>query len=152
MTSTEQQTTKAASALDKDLKPSHVTDAYWLCAECNAGHYPKHTEWGGKWLIFVTVAQTDDIWAKIRTAIKDGRLGSTAKVATAKPNPNASNLQNKVICVFTYDWRDEEDVRRIRQALYELGITSAIPYKADEDTYSGRYANRGNKRISKYYE
>jgi hypothetical protein len=27
-----------------------------------------------------------------------------------------------------------------------------IPYKADEDTYEGRYANRGNKRISKYYE
>jgi len=26
-----------------------------------------------------------------------------------------------------------------------------IPYKADEDTFSGKYVQTGHKRISKYY-
>ena len=74
-----------------------------------------------------------------------------SKVATAKDNPNAANSNTKVICVYTYDWTDEEDVMRIRQELRQLGITRKIPYKADEDTESGKYANQGTKRISKYY-
>lgn len=73
-------------------------------------------------------------------------------MSTARPNPNATDSSTKVICVYTYDWTDQEDVMRIRQQLRDLGVTSKIPYKADEDTYAGRYRNRGNKRISKYYE
>jgi hypothetical protein len=48
--------------------------------------------------------------------------------------------------------RDRQDVMRIRKVLRELGINSKIPYKADKDTYAGKYAKRGNQRISKYYE
>jgi hypothetical protein len=92
------------------------------------------------------------VWAKIKHATADGRLGDSAKAATAKPNPNASNPALKVICVYTYDWTDTADVGRIRQELRELGIVSKIPYKADHDTLVGRYAKRGHKRISKYYE
>lgn len=79
-------------------------------------------------------------------------LGSSAKVAAARPNPNPTNSDTKVICVYTYDWTDKEDVQRVRQELRQLGITSKIPYKADVDTYAGRYAVQGQKRISKYYE
>jgi len=57
-----------------------------------------------------------------------------------------------VICVYTYDWTDKEDVKRIRQELRDLGITRKIPYKADRETLSGKYAIRGDKRISKYFE
>jgi len=53
----------------------------------------------------------------------------------------------RVICVYTYDWADEVDVRRIREELRRLGITWKIPYKADEDTIKGRYG----KGVSKYY-
>jgi hypothetical protein len=44
-----------------------------------------------------------------------------------------------MICVFTYDWTDAEDVLRVRQALRDLGITKKLGYKADEDTRAGRY-------------
>jgi hypothetical protein len=81
----------------------------------------------------------DAVWHDIRQATERGELGSTAKVSTAKPNPNANDPSEKVICVFTYDYTDEEDVRRIRQVLRRLGITHKIPYKADEDTFDGRY-------------
>ena len=134
-----------------DPKPSQVTDAYWLSTVRKSGEYPAHTELGGKWLIFVPVAQIDEVWAKIKDATEKGLLGGSAKVATAMPNPNATN-PNKVICVYTYDWTDEGDVRRVREVLRTLGIVAKIPYKADNDTLTDRYTNRGHKRISKYYE
>ena len=135
-----------------DPKPSQVTDAYWLYAERKTGTYPPDSENCGKWLIFVPLSQIDEVWAKVKLATEEGRLGSSAKVATARPNPNATNPDTKVICVYTYDWTDEEDVKRIRQELRQLRITWKIPYKADKDTYAGRYAVQGHKRISKYYE
>ena len=143
---------KPESHGDGEPKPSQVTEAYWLSAERKAGEYPAHTERGGKWLIFVPVAQIDEVWAKVKDATEKGLLGGSAKVATGKPNPNATNPGAKVICVYTYDWTDEEDVRRVRGAIRELGIVANIPYKADNDTLAGNYANRGQKRISKYYE
>lgn len=94
----------------------------------------------------------NDVWAKIKNAVEEGRLGDSAKVATAKKNPLANDPNVKVICVYTYDWADEKDVRRIREELKKLGITNKIPYKTDKDTYDGKYSIKGNKNISKYYE
>lgn len=131
--------------------PSQVTDEYWIFAERKQGTYPPHSKNGGKWLIFVPLERIDKIWSKIKLAIESGKLGEMSKVATAKDNANATNSSTKVICVYTYDWTDEQDVMRIRQELRQLGITRKIPYKADEDTDSGKYANQGTKRISKYY-
>ncbi len=88
---------------------------------------------------------------KNQVGTEEGRLGNLAKVATAKPNSNASDSKTKVICVYTYNWADTDDVIRVREDLRRLGITWKIPYKADEDTDSGRYANQGAKHISKYY-
>lgn len=133
------------------INPSQVTDEYWLFAERNQGTYPSHSKNGGKWLIFVPVERVDQMWLKIKSATEAGKLGEMSKVATAKDNPNAINSSIKVICVYTYDWVDEKDVMRIREELRQLGVTRKIPYKADEDTESGKYANQGKKRISKYY-
>jgi hypothetical protein len=133
-------------------RPSQVKHEYWLYAERKKGDYPKTTTNSGKWLIFAPISQIDEVWMKIKLATEDGRLGDLAKVATAKPNPIATNPGMKVICVYTYDWTDEADVRRVRQELRALGITSKIPYKTDDDTNAGRYSSQGHKRISKYYE
>jgi hypothetical protein len=142
----------AQFSVPADPKTSEVTDSYWLHAQRKIGTYPVATENCGKWLLFVPAAQIDAVWAKIKLATEEGRLGSSAKVATARPNPNATNPDTKVTCIYTYDWTDEADVRRIRQELRQLGITSKIPYKADQDTYAGRYAIQGHERISRYYE
>ena len=133
-------------------KPSEVSDVYWLRAQRKSGNYHDSTERAGKWLIFVPVREVDEVWAKIKAATEEGLLGGSAKVATAMPNPNATSSDKKVICVYTYDWMDVDDVRRIRQELRKLGFTAKIPYKSDEDTYAGNYANRGHKRISEIYE
>jgi len=136
----------------REPRPSQVKHEYWLYAERKSGDYPKATTNSGKWLIFAPISQIDGLWTKIKLATEDGRLGDLAKVATARPNPIATNPRTKVICVYTYDWTDEADVRRVREELRALGITSRIAYKADSDTDAGRYSRLGHKRISKYYE
>ena len=135
-----------------DAKPSEVTNVYWIYAKREKGKYPKATQRSGKWLVFVNVKNIDEVWTQVKKVTEEGRLGDSAKVGTAKPNPNATNPDTKVICVYTYDWADEKDVKRVREELRKLGITNKIPYKADEDTLSGKYRIRGDTRISKYYE
>ena len=135
-----------------DAKPSEVTEVYWIYAIMKKGEYFKPTVRSGKWLIFVDKKDVDEVWAKIKKATEAGKLGDSSKVATAKPNPNATNPDTKVICVYTYDWNDEKDARRVREELKKLGITNKIPYKADEDTLAEKYRIMGNKKISKYYE
>jgi hypothetical protein len=87
------------------------------------------------------------VWERVKHAAKHGLLGPAAKVATAKPNP-LGRPGRHVVCVYTYDWRDEADVLRVREELRRLGITETIYYKSDEDTLAGRYS--GAKRVSKY--
>ena len=135
-----------------DTKPSEVKDIYWIRVERRKGKYPEPTHRSGKWLVFVDKKDVDEVWDKIKKAVEEGKLGSDAKVATAKPNPHATNPDKRVICVYTYDYADEKDVKRVREELRKLGITSRIPYKADEDTLSGKYQITGHTRISKYFE
>jgi hypothetical protein len=135
-----------------DAKPSEVTEINWIDAWRRSGEYPKHTSKGGKWLIFADIKKIDELWSKIKKATEEGKLGRHSKVATAKPSPLAIDSETKVICVYTYDWTDEEDVRRVREELRKLGINKKIPYKVDEDTCKGKYQIKGHKKISKYFE
>ena len=133
-------------------KPVSLQDAYWIVARRKRGEYPEGTTKSGKWLIFSDAAKVDSIWRKVKQAVEDGLLGDRVKVSTAKPNPNARDSSRRVICVFTYDYEDIEDVRRIREQLRRLGVTEKIAYKADEDTRAGKYRTKGHRQISKFFE
>jgi len=140
----------------KSEKPSISTEGYWKMAICKRqrGHYPTAKPKSGKWLIFVDRKNVDEVWAKVKTATEENKLGRLSKVSTAKSKPADLGYEKDrhVICVYTDDWTDEKDVKRVREELRKLGITDKIPYKADEDTWSGKYRARGHTRISKYYE
>jgi hypothetical protein len=132
-------------------KPTEETEAYWIRV-WSTGPQPKATERSGKWLLFVAVEKVDEVWAAIKQATEAGQLGPCSKVATMRPNPNAQDPWKKVICVYTYDSDDRADVLRIREALRELGFMDKLAYKTDEATLEGRYRNKGDRGISKYYE
>jgi len=119
--------------------PSEVTQISWLYIKRQQGEYPATTPRSGKWLIPLRPQKLDEVWPAVREATKDGRLGQASMAATAKPSPRASKSGDKVICVFTYDWTDAEDARRVRQVLRDIGITKKLHYKRDEDTRAGRY-------------
>lgn len=135
-----------------DFKPSEVSDVFWIYALRQHGNYPSPTEQSGKWLIFEHHSVIDGVWAEIKRAIEEGKLGERAKVSTALPNLNAANSENHVICVYTYDWTDDDDMARIREELRTLGIIQKIPYKSDEDTFAGKYKVNGQRGFSKRYE
>jgi hypothetical protein len=47
----------------------------------------------------------------------------------------------RLICVYTSDWHDKDDVRRVLRGLRELGISWGLSYKTDEATLDGRYGS-----------
>lgn len=134
------------------LPPSKTNSVYWLFAHRKNGTYPSSNQNCGKWLIFADIKEIDTIWDKIKIATENGFLGGTSKVATAKSNPNANGQNKKVICVYTYDYTDKDDVMKIREELRKIGIVSKIPYKTDKATSKGEYQVKGNTKISTYYE
>ncbi len=134
----------------KKRNPSEVTDSYWVYAESNES-YPNPTENCGKWLVFDYTKNLDETWSKIAKAVEEGLLGSSAKSATALPNPNATNQDIKVICVYTYDSEDKEDVARIAWELYNIGVAPRVlNYKTDKATLEGKYVKRGHTKVSRY--
>ncbi|MFC1704723.1 putative phosphothreonine lyase domain-containing protein [Nanoarchaeota archaeon] len=135
-------------------KPSKVKNEYWVYAFYK-GVYPRPTRNGGKWLIFVYNEDVDRVWERIVSATQRGALGDDSKCATAKPNPEATNPKVKVICIYTYDSTDREDVGRIAWKIYDILKSLSIEftylnYKENRATRQGKYKGKGHKKISKY--
>lgn len=133
-------------------KPSSEKKSFWIYSIRNDSDYPKATERSGKWMVFIDRNEIDSWWVRIDSAIQAGQLGSIAKVATARPNANARDPNQHVICVYSYDSSDRADVSRIRQVLRSLGVTQKIAYKTDASTREGKYRVRGHTRVSLYWE
>lgn len=129
--------------------PTKTTQMYWIVQDA-PGSAPEaiEDENAGKWLIFQEPDQVDAAWIKVRNATVALELGISAKVSTAKPNPDSRD-NRKVIYVYTKDWVDEADVMRVREKLRELGFVDRIGYKRNLETFAGEYAKKG-KRVTYY--
>jgi hypothetical protein len=129
--------------------PSKTTQMYWIVQDA-PGSAPEaiEEENAGKWLIFQEPNEVDTAWKKVRDATVALELGISAKVSTAKPNPDSRDSR-KVIYVYTKDWVDEPDVMRVRQRLREIGFIDRIGYKRNIETFAGEYAKKG-KRVTYY--
>lgn len=102
-------------------------------------------------MLFPKPDDVNRVWRIVAEAVIHGRLGDTAKVAPADPpNPFAAGTQRQsshLICVYTKDFSDLDDVRRVLDELVELGLAprkasdGAIYYKADVYTYLGLDSN-----------
>ncbi|MFY9750000.1 MAG: putative phosphothreonine lyase domain-containing protein [Methanoregula sp.] len=129
--------------------PSKTTQMYWIVQDA-PGSAPEaiEDEHAGKWLIFQDPEAADDAWKKVRDATVAHELGISAKVSTAKPNPDSRDSR-RVIYIYTRDWADEPDVMRVRENLRRLGFIDRIGYKRNLETFAGEYAQKG-KRVTYY--
>jgi hypothetical protein len=129
--------------------PTKTAQMYWIVLDA-PGSAPEaiEDENAGKWLIFQEPDLVDAAWKKVRDATVALELGISAKVSTAKPNPDSRD-NRKVIYVYTKDWADEADVMRVRERLRQLGFVDRIGYKRNIETFAGEYAKRG-KRVTYY--
>ena len=78
----------------------------------------------GKWMLFPTPDQVDYYWANIVRATTEGRLGTAAKVATRLDKPQEPT---QVICVYTKDFSDDADIKRVLIQLVTMKLAAAVP-------------------------
>ncbi|KAJ5289071.1 hypothetical protein N7478_002101 [Penicillium angulare] len=87
----------------------------------------------GKWMLFPSVQMVDSTWKTIVKALDKGDVCADAKVAT-----NDGSDQSRLICVYTEDFGDKDDVKRVLQMLAREQLFNPrerpIYYKADAYT------------------
>ncbi|KAJ5111272.1 Isopenicillin N synthase [Penicillium argentinense] len=88
----------------------------------------------GKWMLFPNVRNVDSIWKTVVTALDKGKLGNEAKVAT-----DDGSGQTRLICIYTKNFGDKEDVKRVLKMMVEVGLVQEeakpIYYKCDAYTH-----------------
>lgn len=94
------------------------------------------TEFTGKWCVIRPAETVDALWAKVREAVLAERFPA-ALVSSA--TQAATYGGSYVICLFTPDWFNVEDVTAAREFLRELGVVEEIGYKRDIETVFGVY-------------
>lgn len=124
-----------------DPQETCVCGNHRLCAD----HYGRHWAWirtaddgnpatCGKWMLFIPSTQIVTVWANIENAVNNGRLGHVAKCSVA-PNNRGIHL----ICVYTKDYSDLDDVTRVLTRLRTMGYSQRLSYKEDNATRSLKY-------------
>eukprot|EP00985_Skeletonema_marinoi_P026084 scaffold19878_cov127-Skeletonema_marinoi.AAC.1 len=93
----------------------------------------KHNVLDGKWLLYVKAEDIETDWPKIRNAIIEGKLGSTAKISDT-PDERGSH----VVCIYCPNFLDKDDLLRVRRSISnDVGMykTSVLRFKLDAVTY-----------------
>ena len=119
---------KSAGTITKMLK----ADREWLEKSIHNLARKKDVQ-GGKWMLFPYSNTVDEAWQKVVKGTVDGVLGFAAKVAT-----DDGSSPQRVICVYTEDCEDMDDVKRVLRKMQELRLIKAeqgIYYKCDAYTY-----------------
>jgi len=115
----------------------------------------------GKWLIYLSCRHVDYCWSRVREATEAGTLGISAKISTDWGKAHdlvgmiaegAGGWRNHVICVYTVDWRNHEDVSRVgsRLASVDAVRTQTLQYKPDAFTYGGTWAGNSPGEVAIY--
>ncbi|KAL4921799.1 hypothetical protein BDW62DRAFT_207995 [Aspergillus aurantiobrunneus] len=88
----------------------------------------------GKWMMFITTDRVDSYWGAVAEATMQGHLGIAAKVATDDGEGRA-----RLIAIYTKDYEDREDVKRVLRKLAEMNLVRKgerpIYYKRDALTH-----------------
>ncbi|KAG6816719.1 hypothetical protein H0H87_003579 [Tephrocybe sp. NHM501043] len=140
---------QAAGQLDSDAKGVQQQGNAVVTVEALDALAQEHGVLSGKWLIYAQPHQIDDLWSRIVTAVianAPAGLGARAKVSPARPG------EPHVICVYVDDYRNGEEVGRVRDALRRVGVRWKIGFKPDIYTHLGIYkANEWKIRPSRYH-
>ncbi|KAL8949863.1 MAG: hypothetical protein Q9222_004056 [Ikaeria aurantiellina] len=98
----------------------------------------------GKWMLFPHSDDVNRLWGIVAEATVNRELGHAAKVA---PDSGEGDQEPRLICVYTKDFSDVEDVKRVLGKMVDLGLVKkkkgsmgeerGIRYKADAFTELG---------------
>ncbi len=145
-----------AKLLPSSTPPCQAPDGYHWVHAYPPQHIAPNRFRVGKWLIRVTCQQVDYCWGVVRQATQEGSLGIGAKVSTDWGNSNdpaePGGWNGHVICVYTSNLEDKQDVLRVARRLQEIDAirTQQISYKPDVLTYAGYYAHNAPGEVAIY--
>ncbi|KAJ4346938.1 uncharacterized protein N0V89_010871 [Didymosphaeria variabile] len=92
----------------------------------------------GKWMLFPSLEDLTRIWRLVVDGVISNRLGPTAKVA-----PDQGKAGERLVCIYTKDFRDKDDVLRVLRELVSMGVVTQrnkpVYYKPDAYTYLDIY-------------
>lgn len=95
----------------------------------------------GKWMLFPIPDDVNSYWSLVATGTVANELGHAAKVGT---DDGTGDRSPRLICIYTDDFEDKEDVKRVLRRLVGMGLVNKkgpmgegrpIYYKADAFTY-----------------
>lgn len=115
---------------DATARPSELAAVYWIEAKRPQGDYPPPTANAGEWRIPLTAKTVDAIWAQVKALTVAGKLGYKSKVST-RPAAGQADPDARLLCVRTYDARDQTDLARVKAALRGIGL-SDLDYAPDK--------------------
>jgi hypothetical protein len=115
-------------------KPSEVKREEWLLAQQRGTSFTsRNRAKTGRWTIFASTSDIDQLWKRISRATTNGQLGIAAQVSTARPK-KTQHTQEYVLYVYTKDYQDQDDVFRVRSSLATLGVTQQITYRPEKSS------------------
>ncbi|KAK4099942.1 DUF1917-domain-containing protein [Parathielavia hyrcaniae] len=113
-----------------DARRETVDDLQELAVRCNVV--------AGKWMLFPEPGCVNEVWGKVARATAGDELGIAAKVET-----RVKSDKERLICVYTRDFKDKDDVARVFNRMRELELVrpggKQIYYKSDAWTELGIY-------------
>lgn len=132
--------------MNKD-QPTNNIKVFWIYADNSRYIFqkPPVERTPGKWLLFASKAEINEIWNKIKTATEEGLLGPYSKVSTAKESNKGFDKNTFVICIFTEDFNNSKDVSRVESCIRDLGIQNKLSYKLNRD--AGKYKKDGHSNL-----
>ncbi|KAH8819710.1 hypothetical protein F5884DRAFT_23682 [Xylogone sp. PMI_703] len=97
----------------------------------------------GKWMLFCSDSEVDAVWSIVARHTAEDQLGTGAKVSPRDPNANRGVA--RVICIYTKNFSDQEDIRRVIRKLRDLGLVETkgrpIYYKPGKQNNPTRKTN-----------
>lgn len=75
-------------------------------------------------MLFPGPAHVNEIWGTVARATVKNELGIAAKVA---PREEVGSPKARLICIYTYDFADKDDVARVLAWLKQLGLVRTGP-------------------------
>ncbi len=106
---------------------------------------------GVKWMLFPGEKEVNKVWRTVCDGVDTNRLGTGAKVSTERTRDD-----RWLICVYTKDFTDQEDVKRVLVELVKMGLVRrggerGAVYKCDAYTHLGiSWGNRLGLKASNY--
>lgn len=70
-------------------------------------------------MLFVEPAFVNDVWERVAQATVKNELGIAAKVA---PREERGSVKERLVCIYTYDFRDKDDIARVLHRLRQLEL------------------------------